>query len=83
MVGGRRDQANAGGGMTHPGDLPVDLVPGQLAALPGEPSDELPPGFDDYETLVRWFSETLTVDGLFTDFTDLTLRALGRQTGPE
>jgi glycerophosphoryl diester phosphodiesterase len=46
-------------------------------------ADELPPGFDDYETLVRWFSETLTVDGLFTDFTDLTLRALGRQTGPE
>ena len=41
-------------------------------------ADALPPGFSDYPSMVRWFRDALAVDGLFTDFTDLTLRALGR-----
>ena len=41
-------------------------------------ADELPEGFNDYASLVRWFRDQAGVDGLFTDFPDLTLRALGR-----
>ena len=41
-------------------------------------ADALPPGFDSYAGLVRWFVDELKVDGLFVDFTDLTFRALSR-----
>lgn len=40
-------------------------------------ADALPYGFDDYARMVAWFVDTLAIDGLFTDFTDLTLEALG------
>lgn len=33
--------------------------------------DALPPGFDDFESLLHFFVEDLAVDGLFTDFPDL------------
>jgi len=39
-------------------------------------ADALGPGFDSYASMVRWFAETLVIDGLFTDFADLTLAAL-------
>lgn len=40
--------------------------------------DALPPGFESYEELVIWSRDALAIDGLFTDFTDVTLRVLGR-----
>ena len=40
--------------------------------------DQLPPGFDDYASCIRWFADALAIDGLFTDFTDQTRSALGR-----
>ncbi|MCI0517432.1 MAG: glycerophosphodiester phosphodiesterase [Woeseiaceae bacterium] len=39
-------------------------------------ADALPSGFDSYHELVSWFVDELGVDGLFTDFTDLTLDVL-------
>ena len=39
-------------------------------------ADALPPGFDNYPELVCWFVDELEVDGLFTDFTDMTLQVL-------
>lgn len=33
-------------------------------------SDDLPPGFDSFEELVRYCVVNLEIDGLFTDFTD-------------
>ena len=33
--------------------------------------DALPPGFSDFESLLRFFVDDLAVDGLFTDFPDL------------
>lgn len=41
-------------------------------------ADALPSGFDSFPALVRWFSDALGIDGLFTDFTDQTRVALGR-----
>lgn len=41
-------------------------------------ADALAPGFTDYASLVRWMTEFVKIDGLFTDFPDLTLRVLGR-----
>jgi len=41
-------------------------------------ADELPPGFDTYAELVRWSVETAGIDGLFTDFPDITLALLDR-----
>ena len=41
-------------------------------------ADQLAQGFDTYAGMVRWFTKGLAIDGLFTDFTDLTLAALGR-----
>jgi len=35
-------------------------------------ADALPPGFGDFEALLRFFVEDLAVDGLFTDFPDRT-----------
>ena len=42
-------------------------------------ADALAPGFGSYTAMVGWFVDSLAVDGLFTDFTDLTLAALGRR----
>ena len=39
-------------------------------------ADQLPPGFETMEEMVRWFVETLRIDGLFTDFPDLAIKAL-------
>jgi glycerophosphoryl diester phosphodiesterase len=39
-------------------------------------ADQLPPGFETMEEMVRWFVETLGIDGLFTDFPDLAIKAL-------
>ena len=39
-------------------------------------SDEIGPGFQNYAEMVRWFTETVKIDGLFTDFTDKTVSAL-------
>ncbi len=41
-------------------------------------ADALAPGFSDYASLVRWMTEFVKIDGLFTDFPDLTLSILGR-----
>ena len=41
-------------------------------------ADSLAPGFSDYASLVRWMTEFVKIDGLFTDFPDLTLAVLGR-----
>lgn len=41
-------------------------------------ADELAPGFESYVEMVEWFTENIKVDGLFTDFTDLTAAALTR-----
>ena len=41
-------------------------------------ADSLEPGFEDFEAMVRWFASALDVDGLFTDFPDRALAALGR-----
>lgn len=39
-------------------------------------ADQLPPGFETMVEMVRWFVETLAIDGVFTDFPDLALAAL-------
>lgn len=39
-------------------------------------SDALPPGFDDFDTLLEFALLTLKVDGIFTDFADLARRAI-------
>jgi glycerophosphoryl diester phosphodiesterase len=39
-------------------------------------ADAVPQGFDSYNELVCWFVYELKIDGLFTDFTDLTLDIL-------
>jgi len=41
--------------------------------------DRLPPGVDDFETLLRLFTERVKVDGFFTDFPDLVRDFLGRR----
>ena len=38
--------------------------------------DDLPPGFATFEELVRFASDELSIDGLFTDFPDLAKAAL-------
>lgn len=38
--------------------------------------DELPTGFGDFPGLIRFFTEKIGVDGLFTDFPDRTIAAL-------
>ena len=40
-------------------------------------ADALPPGFLDFDELMRFFVEDLDVDGLFTDFPDKTAAFLG------
>ena len=39
-------------------------------------ADQLPPGFASLQEMVCWFVNHLGIDGLFTDFPDLALRAL-------
>lgn len=39
-------------------------------------ADDLPPGFENMSEMVDWFVGTLRIDGLFTDFTDVAVRAL-------
>ena len=41
--------------------------------------DDLPPGFDSFEALMRFAVDELSVDGLFTDFPDLAGAALRSQ----
>ncbi len=39
-------------------------------------TDELGTGFDNYAEMVNWFVDELAIDGLFTDFPDVTRRLL-------
>jgi len=39
-------------------------------------ADQLAPGFENYDEMVHWFTETVKIDGLFTDFPDLAVAAL-------
>lgn len=39
-------------------------------------SDELPPGFDSFSSLLSFFTRTLPVDGFFTDFPDKAVQFL-------
>ena len=39
-------------------------------------ADALGPGFESFPEMIRWFVETLAIDGLFTDFPDRARRAL-------
>lgn len=39
-------------------------------------ADELAPGFETLEEMIRWFVDELKIDGLFTDFTDIAATAL-------
>ena len=39
-------------------------------------ADQLPPGFESLKVAVLWFTETLGIDGLFTDFPDQAIEAL-------
>ena len=52
----------------------------QASGLPMHPytfrADDLPPGFPDFDDLVRFFVDELGVDGLFTDFPDRVLALL-------
>ena len=41
-------------------------------------ADDLAPGFDNFEDMVRYFCAGLGVDGLFTDFPDRVLQLLSR-----
>lgn len=41
--------------------------------------EQLAPGFHSLQEMVAWFVEKLSIDGLFTDFPDLALDALGRR----
>ena len=39
-------------------------------------ADQLAPGFDSLEEMIRWFVDELAIDGLFTDFPDRAIAAL-------
>ena len=39
-------------------------------------ADELAPGFESLQEMVRWFVDELKIDGLFTDFTDIAAAVL-------
>ncbi len=39
-------------------------------------SDQLAPGFDSLEEMIHWFVDELSIDGVFTDFPDVAVRAL-------
>lgn len=40
-------------------------------------ADQLAPGFDSLQQMVRWFVDELKLDGVFTDFPDQAIEALG------
>ena len=42
-------------------------------------ADQLAPGFDSLQQMVRWFVDELKLDGVFTDFPDQAIEALGGQ----
>jgi glycerophosphoryl diester phosphodiesterase len=39
-------------------------------------ADQLAPGFDSLQEMIRWFVDELAIDGVFTDFPDLAIEAL-------
>ena len=39
-------------------------------------ADQLAPGFDSLEEMIRWFADELAIDGVFTDFPDIAAKAL-------
>jgi len=39
-------------------------------------ADTVPLAFEDFSEMVIWFSDTLKVDGMFTDFVDKTVNLL-------
>ena len=39
-------------------------------------ADDVGPGFETFQEMVRWFADELTIDGLFTDFPDQALTAM-------
>lgn len=39
-------------------------------------AEQLAPGFDSLEEMIRWFVDELSIDGLFTDFPDRAIAAL-------
>lgn len=39
-------------------------------------ADEMAPGFDSLEEMIRWFVDELSIDGLFTDFPDRAIKAV-------
>lgn len=41
--------------------------------------DELPPGFESFETLLNFALDTIGIDGLFTDFADVVRAAVGNE----
>jgi glycerophosphoryl diester phosphodiesterase len=42
-------------------------------------ADQLAPGFDSLEEMIRWFVDELAIDGIFTDFPDLARSALNNE----
>lgn len=38
-------------------------------------ADQLAPGFDSLQEMIRWFVDNLKIDGVFTDFPDLAIEA--------
>ena len=42
-------------------------------------ADQLPEGFDDFDSLLALFLDELDVDGLFTDFPDLARDYIDRR----
>ncbi|NBC23162.1 MAG: glycerophosphodiester phosphodiesterase [Gammaproteobacteria bacterium] len=58
-------------GRPRPARLAADARAAGLAVHPYTfRADELAPGFDDFEQMVRWFVSELEIDALFTDFPD-------------
>jgi glycerophosphoryl diester phosphodiesterase len=39
-------------------------------------ADQLAPGFDTLEEMIRWFVDELSIDGVFTDFPDRAISAI-------
>jgi glycerophosphoryl diester phosphodiesterase len=39
-------------------------------------ADQLAPGFDSLEEMIRWFVDELSIDGVFTDFPDQAISAI-------
>ena len=39
-------------------------------------ADQLAPGFESLQEMIRWFVDNLKIDGVFTDFPDMALAAM-------